>query len=204
MPSPAAKPGRVKEDKAAALLEAALEVFAAKGYHNATVKDITDAAEVGTGTFYLYYPSKQAAFAALIDHLFLEALDAIKSARKEEEEVIGKLRISIETIVKFFALRRELARVILVQAVADEPLFEDKIVALHSGLAMLVQLDLDNAVASGVIPPLDTSVAARAMVGTVYEVVLGWLLEDDPTDLFKALPTLVAYNLRGIGAENRQ
>src|SRR5215469_5755079 len=41
------------------LFRAALRLFASKGYAETTVEDITEAADVGKGTFFNYFPSKE-------------------------------------------------------------------------------------------------------------------------------------------------
>lgn len=192
-----------REEKRDVLLDAALRVFALKGYHGATVKDIVEAAQVATGTFYLYFPSKQSAFLALIDRLYEEAMAAVKVARAGREGVIGKLEASLETALRFFGRCPEMARLVLLQAPGADPLFDHKLAEIHGGLTYLVQADLDEAVAQGVIPPLDTRVAARALVGTVYEVLIAWLREGEPPSLEEALPTLLAYNRRGLGVKDR-
>lgn len=50
------------------ILEAALAVFGEKGYHNATMAEIAEAAAVGKGTLYWYFPSKEKLFSGMIDH----------------------------------------------------------------------------------------------------------------------------------------
>lgn len=64
------------------LLNAAERLFSEKGFSETTVSDIAEAAGVAKGTFYLYFPSKEAAAAALKERLaqgmgdrFLEVLD---------------------------------------------------------------------------------------------------------------------------------
>jgi AcrR family transcriptional regulator len=49
-----------------ALLDAALQLFAANGLHGTRLEDITDQADLGKGAFYNYFPSKDALVAALL------------------------------------------------------------------------------------------------------------------------------------------
>jgi AcrR family transcriptional regulator len=56
------KTRRKKDAKRAAMMQAALRVFAEKGYHAATIRDIVDAAGVAVGTFYFYFPDKETLF----------------------------------------------------------------------------------------------------------------------------------------------
>ncbi len=48
------------------VLDAAEQVFGRDGFHRASIVDITRAAGVGQGTFYLYFPSKEALFVELV------------------------------------------------------------------------------------------------------------------------------------------
>lgn len=56
---------RRKSARPGEILEAALRVFAAKGYAAARMEDIAQAAGVTKGTIYLYYPSKEEVFKSL-------------------------------------------------------------------------------------------------------------------------------------------
>src|SRR5215217_4524180 len=62
----AAVPRRRKEARPAELLEAALDVFAEKGFAAARMDDVAARAGVSKGTVYLYFPSKEAVFEALV------------------------------------------------------------------------------------------------------------------------------------------
>ncbi len=59
---------RQKDAKRTAMMQAAVRVFAEKGYHAATVRDIVTEAGVAIGTFYFYFPDKE----TLFNHLFEE------------------------------------------------------------------------------------------------------------------------------------
>lgn len=185
--------------KREALLGAAEQAFAAQGYHRTTVKDIADRAGVAVGTFYLYFPSKEGAFVALIDGLYQMVMAAVIAARAGRGSVVEKLEASIGAALRAFGQQENLARIVLLQGTGADPLFERRLAEVHSALAGLVRQDIEEAVAAGLVPPQDAAVAARAVVGTCYEVVTGWLRDGDPAEVEAALPALVEFNLRGIG-----
>lgn len=69
MPTPATTPPRSARRKLARpgeLLDAALELFVAQGYARTRVEEIARRAGVSKGTLFLYYPSKDELFKALI------------------------------------------------------------------------------------------------------------------------------------------
>ena len=61
-----ARSARRRARARAELLAAARRVFATKGYHDATIADITRAADVSVGAFYLHFHDKEAAFQAIL------------------------------------------------------------------------------------------------------------------------------------------
>ena len=67
MPNP--DPARERADKHALILDAAIRVFAEKGFHRARISDIADAAGVADGTIYLYFDNKE--------HLLLSIFEAV-------------------------------------------------------------------------------------------------------------------------------
>jgi AcrR family transcriptional regulator len=75
------------------LIEAAEEVFAELGYHEASIVKITEAAGVGQGTFYLYFASKKDVFDELVRDLNRRVRRAMKEASSR-----GATRIEAELL----------------------------------------------------------------------------------------------------------
>src|SRR5258708_16354445 len=64
----------------AAILEAARQVFARRGYHDASIAEITELADVAVGTFYLYFRDKDEAFTIVLEEGFRETIAQVKQA----------------------------------------------------------------------------------------------------------------------------
>ncbi|MBI2389241.1 MAG: TetR/AcrR family transcriptional regulator [Deltaproteobacteria bacterium] len=62
------QPAREPGDKRAAILDAALALFAERGFHGTAVPLVAARAGVGAGTMYRYFPSKEALVNALYRH----------------------------------------------------------------------------------------------------------------------------------------
>jgi AcrR family transcriptional regulator len=63
----------------AELLAAARKVFAQRGYHDTSIADITERADVGVGTFYLHFRDKDDMFNTLLDEGFYDLREAIEA-----------------------------------------------------------------------------------------------------------------------------
>lgn len=194
------KESQARNQKQTLLLDSAAEAFASKGYHQTSIRDICEGAGVATGTYYLYFQNKEQSCLALIQMLYSEVLEEVVKARTPERNIPDKLRRSIEVALKVFARNQKLAKIALIQAPGAHPDFDRRLMEIHKTLASLVQQDLDEAIEAGAIPPQDTYVVARALVGGLYEVVISWLREGKPDSIEEAIPSLVTFSLRGIGA----
>lgn len=182
------------------ILDAATAVFARKGYHGAGVEDIIAAAGTSKGAFYHYFESKQAIFLSLMDTLAGTIEQGVEAAIASERGAMAKVEAALRLVVETAAQQRDLAKILLVEAVGLGPAFEEKRLQIHRRFAGLIQRHLDRAVAEGSIPPLDTELAARAWFGALNEIIAQWLLSGED-GLTHRLPALRALLLRSIGAQ---
>ena len=89
------------------ILTAAHGVFASRGFRQATVGDIADAAGIAKGTLYLYFKSKDDIYWAAMNR-GLDGLQALTTAALERvTHPREKLRAFIETKVRFFDADRD-------------------------------------------------------------------------------------------------
>ena len=84
-------PRRRKDTRPAELLDAALAVFADKGFTAARMEDIAARAGAAKGTLYLYFPSKEAVFEALVRTLIVPNLDLAEAAAASHRGPIAPL-----------------------------------------------------------------------------------------------------------------
>jgi len=91
--APAPKPASTRGDTRARLLTAAQELFVTKGFHATRPQDISRAAGVGHGTFYLHFKDKQACFNAFAE----AAADALDTYVEEN---------AVENLEPYDAIRK--------------------------------------------------------------------------------------------------
>jgi AcrR family transcriptional regulator len=180
------------------LIQAAMDTFAQRGYHGATVDDIVAASETSKGAFYHYFPSKQGIFLSLLEQLVQMVEAGVELAIAQEEGALAKVEAALRIVLEVASTRRDLARILLIEAAALGPEFEQSRLRIHRRFAALIERHLDRAAADGAIAAQDTRTAARAWIGAINEVVTQELATGG--DLMAALPPLRALLLRSIGA----
>jgi AcrR family transcriptional regulator len=183
------------------ILEAALSVFAQKGYHRAIVDDIVRASGTSKGAVYHHFPNKEALFLALVDEFASHLAAAAALAITAQHGALKKVESALHAALETFAHHRQLARILLLEAVSLGPTYEAKRALVHRRFADLIKGYLDEAAAEGSIPPLNTEVATLAWLGAINEVVIQWLHTGRPDLVADALPSLTHLLLRSIGAD---
>src|SRR6266545_284207 len=152
------------------ILRAALEVFARKGYHRAVVDDIVRASRTSKGAVYHHFPNKEALFLALVDEFSARLAEAVATAVEGSHGALGKVEAALRAGLLTFARHRELARIILLESVSLGSAYEAKRAEVHRRFAALIQAYLDQAMAEGSIPPVDTRVATLAWLELVIDL----------------------------------
>jgi len=180
------------------ILEAAVKVFATKGYHDTKVDDIVSESKTSKGSFYFYFPSKQDIFLALSD-TFADLLETrLTQAMDKEAHGLQQMDAALGASLGLFSQYRGLAKVALVQAVGLGAVFEQRRRAINDRLTLIIQSRLERAVQDGSIPPLQIDIAARAWVRALNEIVINWIYTGAPS-LEESLPALRQFLARSIG-----
>lgn len=158
------------------LLAAAKKVLAEKGYHNTKVADIAAAADIGVGTFYLYYPTKDALFLELVDVTARLLKEHLEHARAQAEDHIDKLREAHRAFFAFAEANREVFKIIFGHGNSFHEL-------LRRVYAMFVAEAVENVTAGiqhGVFRPLHPETVANALVGMFAQVASWWIEQEQP------------------------
>ncbi|MCX6068374.1 MAG: TetR/AcrR family transcriptional regulator [Chloroflexi bacterium] len=183
------------------ILEAAVQVFAQKGYHETRVDDIVAESKTSKGSVYFYFPSKQDIFLGLIDTFSGLLESRLNDAIQKEAHGIQQMESALQVSLSLFSQYRTLAKIVLVQAVGLGTAFEARRREINDRFAKIIQARLERAVLDKSIPPRQAELAARAWVGALNEVVIHWIYTGEP-DLESAIPALQIFLLRSIGVAN--
>jgi AcrR family transcriptional regulator len=103
------------------LFRAALKLFAERGFSATTIEDITEAADVGKGTFFNYFPSKEHLLTAFSEIRMDIIRGALAEARAGKESIHDILHRMYHELMREPTETQEMARSLLITLLASEP-----------------------------------------------------------------------------------
>ena len=200
-------PRRRKEARPAELLDAALAVFAEKGFTAARMEDIAARAGAAKGTLYLYFPSKEAVFEALVRTLIVPNLDRAEAlVAGHPGPAAATLR---ELLLALAAVVRDPRVVVLPRLLIGElHKFPDlarfyKASVVDRGLALFAGVHR-RGVAAGEFRPQDSEAVARLVIAPLLLLAVWRAVfaphEAAPFDPDRVLQAHIATLLRGLAA----
>ena len=181
------------------ILNAALQVFSRRGYRDASVDEIADAAGTSKGGVYFHFPNKEAIFLHLLDRTATRLLEKIETAIASQDDPLAKADTALLTVLRTFASHRALARLFMVEALGAGREFHRRMAEVRARFAAVLTRHLDAAIVEGLIAPIDTEIAGRAWFGALNEVITHWVLSGQPKDLEEAYGVLRPLLLRSVG-----
>lgn len=185
------------------ILDAAIDVFSSKGYHNSRVDEIVELSKTSKGAVYFHFPSKQDIFLGLVDE-FSNILEVrMKDAVSKENSGVRKVNIALQICLHTFGKYQRLAKIFLVQAVGLGVAFEKRRQEIHNRFVHIIERYLDEAVRDGDIPAIDTKITAMAWMGAINEVVISCVYSGE-LDPDRILPVLRKVLLRSIGIDDER
>lgn len=182
------------------ILDAALDKFASKGYHDTRLDEIVEESGTSKGAIYFHFPNKERLFLALVDQ-FADLLERrVTEAIEEEEEGMVRVQAALQACLDTFGKYRRPAKLLLVQAVGLGNAFEKKRMEVNDRFAGLIQTYLDEAIEVGDIEPVDTEIVAHAWMGAIYGVVIRWVYTGEPEPP-RIMSALLPVLLKSVGYE---
>jgi AcrR family transcriptional regulator len=192
-----------QEEKRRLLLEAAVRVFARKGYHASRVGDIAEEAGVAHGLLYHYYDSKEAVLRAVFRETWRALIETIRSVEQAGDPPREQLRKVAEILLRSWRRDPDLVRVLVLEVTRSQHLPGEMEEIAESFEA--IQEIVERGQADGSIrPDLDPRLASYVFFGAVEELLTGWVLgrlPDSDSDVARAEHTLVEIVAGGLAPE---
>ena len=153
------------------ILTAARRIFARHGFDAANVSDIVADIHMAQGTFYYHFPDKKSVLVEMIESFFseLRALTATWSRSVDTSDEAGA-RFARD-LAALFSGNRDLVHIIIKESHCADPEVQKLISNLYKFLYDHAQMGLELGIRLGSVRPMDTRVAAIALIGMIEQVV---------------------------------
>jgi AcrR family transcriptional regulator len=157
------------------LLDAAEEIFADVGYHEASIVKITETAGVAQGTFYLYFESKKQVFDELVRDLNRRVRHAMKEASSQGQTRLESEVLGFAAYFRFTAEHKALYRIIRQAEFVSPEMLRYHYDRLSEGYVEALREARD----TGEVGEIDPKVTAWALMGMGELIGLRWLLMEN-------------------------
>lgn len=182
----------------ARILTAAEEVLGRRGFHDASIAEITKLAGLAQGSFYIYFPSKLAIFTELIDVRGEELTAAIRAATKGLRGRQAIERTGFAAFFRWIAEHRWMYRVSRQAEFIDPGLRE----RWFRSFAKWYADTLRYGIATGEIAQTDPEVLAWAVMGMADFTAMRWIVWEDQAMLTEQqLDAFCDAAVRALGAQ---
>lgn len=186
-------------DKRGRILEAAIKMFAERGFHTATVAEIAREAGVADGTIYLYFKSKEDLLLRLFDEKMTELTAEARTEVEGQRTAPEKLRRFIQLHLSLVERNPDLASVLIVELRQSAQFLRaadrNKLAAYADVIAEVVRAGQESGELDATVSP---GTVKRAMFGALDELALAWLVGGRKTTLKKTAAEVAEWFVRGL------
>ena len=188
-------------DKPQQIIEAAVRVFARKGYYNSRVSDIAREAGIAAGTIYLYFKTKDDILVTLFRDKMAEFVGALRKAIADEPDAATKIRRLVSLHFCMLEENPELAEVVQVELRQGQKFFRGASSQEIGAYFALIGSVLEEGVAEGRFrSSLSVKVATKMLFGAMDQMATSWVLGKRGYQLVDTADAVVEIFLRGVAA----
>jgi AcrR family transcriptional regulator len=190
------------EEKRRVILDAAVRVFARKGYHASRVGDIAEEAGVAHGLLYHYFSSKEEVLETVFRETWTQLLEAFAQVGEADEPAAEQLRKIAAILLRSWRRDPDLVRVLVREVGRSQwlPRRDEEIDAVFAAIErVVVRGQADGEFRADVEPRL----ASWIFYGAIEEILTGWVmgsLADSDDDVAAAERAVVSVVVGGLGA----
>ena len=189
-----------RRERRAQLLESALEVFVAQGYHAAAMDDIAERAGVSKPVLYQHFPGKLDLYLALLDRSCDQIIDNCRAALESTDDNKQRVEATMDVFYEYVAHDTGAFRLVFESDLTNEPAVREQVDRVTAECARLI---------AGVIhedtglPDEASRLLAVSLVGMAQVSARFWLTEAGGLGRDQAAALVAGLAWRGIGGYPR-
>jgi len=194
-----------RADRRDAILRAAIDVFAGRGFFNAQVADVARAAGVAAGTVYLYFESKDDLLVSIFERTMRDAIADGRAAVAPVRDPVEQLRTVARVHLDRMGRDRSLAVVFQVE-LRQSTKFMERLSStlLREYLGIIRTIIVEGQKSGAFRKDLNATLAAKLFFGGLDEMATNWILSRRKYALASEADAIVDLFVHGAGASPRQ
>jgi AcrR family transcriptional regulator len=174
----------------AEILEAALELYSSKGFHDTTMEEVAHAAGVAKGTIYLYFASKEHVLLALkrdfmqgltdvVATTVAEAIEQLEDGKQADyRDIIDDI---LDSVVDYHRRRRDAVEVVVRQS--PSPDLVQEALELERDYLGLITSAFKTGAEYGIVATEDPEMTAHLITAAIRDNIATHLCYGEPADL---------------------
>jgi TetR/AcrR family transcriptional regulator, regulator of autoinduction and epiphytic fitness len=169
-------------DKKTAILRSAAEAFALFGYKGTTMDQVAKMANIGKGTLYTIFSSKEELFDEVISRVIAKVIRVAQNAISPERSFQENILMILEDVMTFRKKSKLLDKLLQEIRIAGTPVVEKAQKRYEEALECFIEHLLQDALQKGEIVSCDTKIVSYAIVRLYIALTLEWNRTRPPLD----------------------
>jgi AcrR family transcriptional regulator len=194
-----------KENKKLEIMHAAMSVFAKKGLVKTKMTDIAESAEIGKGTIYEYFRSKEEIFGSAFTYFFKSMNLMISEALKTTDDPVEQLRLLVDRSLKGVLHEGSDFAGIMMDFWAEGIRNKDKKIMeminlgkIYEDFRHIICSILEDGIKKKIFKPLNTLYTSAVFIAAFDGIILQWIMDRELIDLEKVSAVLIDNFMHGV------
>ncbi|MGA3207639.1 MAG: TetR/AcrR family transcriptional regulator [Syntrophales bacterium] len=187
------------------ILNQAERIFAAKGFHNATMAEIANASGFATGTLYQFFEGKESLYNVMVSEKIDRMYSEIRIAANREEKLTDKIEKLVESHFHFVENNVDFCDLLIRGeglSLSDKgTILRDKLIADYFNHISFVESIMRFGMETRTLKSGDPRMMAYTLLGIIRSFFYYWMLTNQDAPLSDKVGCVSDIFLKGVGLE---
>ncbi len=156
------------------IFQTALDLFVEKGLDETTVAEIAEDADIGKGTFFTYFPTKESVFSEVTAQLVDAMESSVEAARAAGGSLEARLLAYFQPAIKWHSSNPVLSRYMLAAFMRDTASLQAERISQRRLYERLAHELMEAQAAGTITKDVDLAAAVTAIAGTYFGSLGAW------------------------------
>jgi AcrR family transcriptional regulator len=185
-------------DRKRQIIEAAAQSFSQFGYKATTMEQISKLANVGKGTIYTFFKSKEDLLDEIISSLIVEIKEAAEQAMDPHLPFSENAHRALYRILEFRQQHQLTAKLLQEVRSIGTSAVQEVLKKLDRAIIEFIREKIDMAIRKGEIRPCDSEITAFLMLKAYIALIVDWEKDHEPLPKEKIAELFELYFLKGL------